>query len=858
MKRVLALVRRGNVSMSNTTRNASLLFAALLSCCIFPAAADDGKPRYVSGSGNDEGECRNRFRPCRTISYAIAQSGKGDSIQVAEGTYVIRQSAQLFDLLSAPGRVNAGFSKYSSYSERNARGSTLLIGVPPEFRERFEAAGFTVIADTKGLEVTNAERRSMAKLTAQVTASEKSQTAAPCTGNVSSGFPCQSVSLLSHLAFDTLKPVSTKANDIWGFTDLNTGREYAFIGVENGVAVIDITDPTAPEQVGAPTGTSTTWRDIEIYQVFDPSAQRWRAYAYITADAVQDVLMLLDLSGLPNGIERVDFQSDHRSAHTDYMINSDFTYGISQTGETPVLAIAGSNLVGGNHRLYSLANPRAPALISVSASGYAHDLSSFPIKDARKDTQCVNAQSQPACQILTDFNENTVDVWDVTIPTSRQLLASQPYPNARFVHTGWWTDDGRYLYVNDELDERDLGLNTTIRIFDMADLRTPALVGSWVGPTGAIDHNTYVKGNRLYFANYSEGLTILDITNPVAPVRIGSFDTWPANSDTAFVGAWGVYPFFASGTIAVSDINSGLYLLHNETLASPGGAFRVVDDRMDGSEGQSLSIGVTRNGGATGAVSVQLEVLYATATAADATLASTTFNWADGDATPKSTTLNLASDGQDEDVELLMIRLVDPRGGASIDYPDTTQVVISDIGSAARVRVLDEQPIVDEARAKAYVTLTRRGSANGEVRASYRTVAGGTYGGATATQGFVVWPGGDASAKTVTVALNPATLSAGQSGTFQMEIFDATNASLETTAGASVAVLPVTVTVADSAVVAPPPPPPPVAPPSTGGKSGGGGVDFLLLLVLSLLWLSRGGSTRMTLAKPQRRQKTSC
>jgi hypothetical protein len=90
-----------NLSM----RIPSLLAAALFSCCIFPAAADDGKPRYVSGSGRDQGDCLNRFRPCRTLSYAIAQAGKGDSIQVAEGTYAIRESAQLFDLLSATGRV---------------------------------------------------------------------------------------------------------------------------------------------------------------------------------------------------------------------------------------------------------------------------------------------------------------------------------------------------------------------------------------------------------------------------------------------------------------------------------------------------------------------------------------------------------------------------------------------------------------------------------------------------------------------------------------------------------------------------------------------------------------------------------
>jgi choice-of-anchor B domain-containing protein len=821
-----------NLSM----RTSSLLVAALLCCCIFPAAADDGKPRYIAGAGHDQGDCLNRFRPCRTLSYAITQAGKGDSIQVAEGTYSITQSAQLFDLLSATGRVKAGFSKYSGYSERNASGSTLLIGVPPEFRDRFEAAGFTVIADTKGL-VSSEESRRMRKLTAQITQIEKSQAAAPCVANRSGNFPCQSVSLLSHLAFDVLQPTSTRANDIWGYTDLNTGREYAFIGVENGVAILDITDPTAPEQVGAPTGSSTTWRDIEIYQKFDETAQRWRAYAYITADAVQDTLMLLDLSGLPNGVERVDFTSDHRSAHTDYMLNSDFTYGIAQSSETPVLAIAGSNLNSGNHRLYSLANPRAPALISVSTSGYAHDLTSFPIKDARKNTQCVNAASRAACQVLADFNENTVDIWDVTDPASRQLLVSQAYPNRGFTHSGWWTEDGRYLFLHDELDERDLGLNTTVRVFDMSDLRAPALAGSWVGPTRAIDHNGYVRGNRYYFSNYSEGLTVLDITNPIAPIRVGYFDTWPATSETGFVGAWGTYPFFASGTIAISDINSGLYLVRDETLATPAGAFSIATPKISATEGQGVAINVNRSAGS-GAASVRLDLLYATASAADATLSSTTLNWADGDVQPKSAMLNLASDSQDEDLELLMVRLVDPHGGADIGYPDTAQVTIADSGKTTRLRLLDAAPLVDQPRAKAYVTLVRRGSASGVARASYRTVAGGTYSGATATQGDLVWADGDVSAKTITVALNPATLAAGESGTFQMEIFNPTNAALETTAGASVAVLPVTVTVLNpvaAVIVVTNPPPSTTTPTNPGRKSGGGGTQPLWLLVLATL-----------------------
>jgi hypothetical protein len=445
----------------------------------------------------------------------------------------------------------------------------------------------------------------------------------------------------------------------------------------------------------------------------------------------------------------------------------------------------------------------------------------------------VNAASRPACQVLADFNENTVDIWDVTDPASRQLLVSQAYPNRGFTHSGWWTEDGRYLFLHDELDERDLGLNTTVRVFDMSDLRAPLLAGSWVGPTRAIDHNGYVRGNRYYFSNYSEGLTVLDITNPIAPSRVGYFDTWPATSETGFVGAWGTYPFFASGTIAISDINSGLYLVRDETLSTPAGAFSIAAPRISATEGQAFPITVNRSAGS-GAVSVRLDLLYATASAADATLSSTTLNWADGDVQPKSAMLNLAADAQDEDLELLMVRLVDPHGGADVGHPDTAQVTIADSGKTARLRALDAAPVVDEARAKAYVTLIRRGSASGEARASYRTVAGGTYSGATATQGDLVWADGDVSSKTVTVALNPTTLAAGQSGTFQMEFFNPTNAALETAAGASVGVLLVTVTVRDlvAAVVVTDPPP---TTSNQGGKDGGGGTQPLLLLVLALL-----------------------
>ena len=39
------------------------------------------------------------------------------------------------------------------------------------------------------------------------------------------------------------------------------------------------------------------------------------------------------------------------------------------------------------------------------------------------------------------------------------------------------------------------------------------------------------------------------------------FDTYPEGERQPFNGAWSVYPFFESGTIIVSDITRGLFIL---------------------------------------------------------------------------------------------------------------------------------------------------------------------------------------------------------------------------------------------------------------------------------------------------------
>jgi L-glyceraldehyde 3-phosphate reductase len=141
------------------------------------------------------------------------------------------------------------------------------------------------------------------------------------------------------------------------------------------------------------------------------------------------------------------------------------------------------------------------------------------------------------------------------------------------VHSGWPTADQRYIIVHDELDELRRGLRTQIYTLDVGDLRVPSLVTSYIGGTTTTDHNGYTIGNRYYVSHYKRGLVIFDVTNPRALSEIGSFDTYlsPAANSAGTDGAWGVYPFLPSGTLLVSDIENGLFLLRkNETLPPPG------------------------------------------------------------------------------------------------------------------------------------------------------------------------------------------------------------------------------------------------------------------------------------------------
>ena len=106
-----------------------------------------------------------------------------------------------------------------------------------------------------------------------------------CEGGMADIYPCQEYDLL--LQMDLPAFGAQSVNDIWGWTDATTQNEYALLGLDNGVAFIDISDTENPVYLGKlPTQTNpSVWRDIKVFGDF----------AYIVAEAQDHGMQVFDL-----------------------------------------------------------------------------------------------------------------------------------------------------------------------------------------------------------------------------------------------------------------------------------------------------------------------------------------------------------------------------------------------------------------------------------------------------------------------------------------------------------------------------------------------------------------------------------
>ena len=384
----------------------------------------------------------------------------------------------------------------------------------------------------------------------------------PCTNGTAGEYPCNGYDLQSFISLDEMD--AFEGNDSWGWTDPQTGKEYAIMGLDNGTAFIDISNPVAAIYLGKlPTHSQNSiWRDIKTYN----------NHAFIVSEAsnhgmqVFDLTRLRDVSNPPENFDEDAHYSGFGNAH-NIVINEDSGYAY---------AVGTSTYSGGPHFI-DISNPLNPT----PAGGYSDDSYSH---DAQVVTYSGPDTEHLGKEILIGSNENQIAIVDITNKNNPISLSTISYSNVAYTHQGWFTEDQRYFIVGDEIDEINVGFNTRTIIFDFEDLDDPSFHFEYEGPTEAIDHNGYVKGDKYYLSNYRAGIRVLDISQigDENITELGFFDTYPDSNSANFNGAWSVYPFFASNNIVISDIDRGFFLVRDPSLGLDTGVIAITSP-VDGS-----------------------------------------------------------------------------------------------------------------------------------------------------------------------------------------------------------------------------------------------------------------------------------
>lgn len=300
--------------------------------------------------------------------------------------------------------------------------------------------------------------------------------------------------------------------DVWGYTD-QSGHEYALICArDEGIAIIDIEVNPAMEVGFIPSLVpDMDAKDVKIYQ----------HYAVVVKEYEQ--IQIVDLSDVTNPIDVSLVNLPGYGAH-NCMVDGNYLY-----------VVGGS--VGGGVDIWDISDPYAPTLAGEFTTVYYHDVA-------------IHGNLLAAALI----QGQGIDLLDVSDKSAPVLLRRFNYAGSG-AHNVEFSADGRFLFVGDEV-----GDHNHTRVFDIQDLGSVLQVAEIIVDSNAATHNCYQKDDLLHIAHYTEGLRVWNVVDPTAPFEIAYYDTYQPDR-FGYMGAWSVYPYFASGRIIVSDMVSGLFVL---------------------------------------------------------------------------------------------------------------------------------------------------------------------------------------------------------------------------------------------------------------------------------------------------------
>lgn len=393
----------------------------------------------------------------------------------------------------------------------------------------------------------------------------------------------------------------------WGFADFATGNSR-FCPSDGGVAVIDARDPSAPRQVATlanPPGT--TAEDVVVYSArYGDAGARGRDIAVagiqycggsrydeaavgglmlwdVTNPASPVQLGFLDTGCCTRGVH--EFEIEHRPD-----LGRTFAYATVPTSRFPDSTTESGYRDedgDGDFRLIDITDPSNPR--QVSDWGIQDIGGPFgPGQGCDPDPNYGHGAepSEDGKRVFLGYWDSGFVALDLTDPEEPVFLGRTVYEADEDgdAHSSSYDDERSLLFTADEDFCKNSGPATErgygyMRVYDFSDPASPTQIGEYRTPnslgTGAqgsgdyVIHNPFLVGTDAYLSWYSDGVRVLDTSDPTAPREVAYFVPPAAQnpvkpsqrgvlSNTTQV--WGVY-VDESGLLYASDMNSGLWIV---------------------------------------------------------------------------------------------------------------------------------------------------------------------------------------------------------------------------------------------------------------------------------------------------------
>ncbi len=376
----------------------------------------------------------------------------------------------------------------------------------------------------------------------------------------------RNVEVVGHLALPGLTPGAAEANAAgWRTADLELDQErpYAYVSRRYGAAgfdIVDLSDPGSPSVVASWTLPGTVGaddigaQDVAYYRMAEQTylVQAFQFGPESPNASLAAIVFDVSEAASPREVARLQHAGGFQNLFT-YLHSAGIPLLLATGGAEALIFDASQFMEGEMAPIITLDTPEQ---LERGATGYYDVLAAF-----HPDTQ------QDRFYGAGGGGYHVIDFTDLGDPTALTSVSSAA---VRKGHTIAPTPDGRYLVTS-------AGYRTSpIRIFDLQaafDGQVPMVrtaVGAWAADWQNFAERLEVRWPYVFVGALDDGFQMFNMRDPANPYTIGYYHTsdQPAGTlvdgDRQLNGAWGLDVRNSDGLIAVTDLNTGLWLLRVE------------------------------------------------------------------------------------------------------------------------------------------------------------------------------------------------------------------------------------------------------------------------------------------------------